>query len=114
VASHVTGHEDEAYFVSVVSAGELLHGVRRAEEPGVRAKRQAFVEDVIGKFPLLPVDLSVARTHAQIWADLQSRGLLIGPHDLWLAATSLTHGLTLVTRDLREFERVPGLRIERW
>ena len=114
VASHAKGREDEAVFVSVVSASELLHGVWRAEEPGIRAKRQAFVEDILRRLPLLPVDLSVARTHAQIWADLQAKGTLIGAHDLWLAATSLAHGLTLATRNLREFERVPGLRVERW
>jgi predicted nucleic acid-binding protein len=114
VASRTKGREDEPFFVSVVSASELLHGVWRAEEPGRRAKRQAFVEDILRKLPILPVDLSVARTHAHIWADLQARGKLIGCHDLWLAATSFTHGLTLVTRNLREFERVPGLSVERW
>lgn len=39
---------------------------------------------------------------------------MIGAHDLWLAASSLAHDLTLATANLREFERVPGLRVEDW
>ena len=39
---------------------------------------------------------------------------MIGPHDLWLAAAALTHGLTLVTGNRREFDRVPGLIVEDW
>lgn len=38
----------------------------------------------------------------------------IGPHDLWLAAAALAHGLTLATGNLREFDRVPGLDVEAW
>jgi tRNA(fMet)-specific endonuclease VapC len=49
-----------------------------------------------------------------IWAELASGGNLIGPHDLWLAAAAIARGLTLVTANLREFQRVPGLAIESW
>jgi len=41
-------------------------------------------------------------------------GERIGPHDLWLAATCIAHGLTLITANVREFARVPGLRLEDW
>jgi tRNA(fMet)-specific endonuclease VapC len=37
---------------------------------------------------------------------------MIGPHDLWLAATCIAHGLTMVTANAREFDRVPGLAVE--
>ncbi len=111
---HLEGRGEEEFFLSVVTASELLHGVHRAKDPSVRAKRSAFVEAILERFPLLPVDLATARTHAQIWAELASGGNLIGPHDLWLAAAAIAHGLTLVTANLREFQRVPGLAVESW
>ncbi len=111
---HLTGREQEEFFLSVVTASELLHGVHRATDPNVRARRSAFVEAALERFPLLPVDLAIARAHAQLWAGLMTEGWLIGPHDLWLAATCLAHGLTMVTANVREFARVPGLAVESW
>ena len=110
----LAGREEEEFFLSVITASELLHGVHRAPDPNVRARRAAFVEAVLERFPLLPVDLAVARAHARIWAGLMAEGRLIGPHDLWLAATCLAHGLTMVTGNVREFARVPGLTVESW
>lgn len=114
VAERVRGRENEPFFLSVITASELLHGVHRARRPDVRARRSAFVEAIIERFPLLAIDLSIARIHAQIWAGLAASGTMIGPHDLWLAATCLAHGLTLATANLREFAKVPGLSIEAW
>jgi len=111
---HVARHGEEEAFLSVVTASELLHGVHRAAAPGVRARRSAFVEGLLERFPLLSVDLACARAHAQLWADLRQGGALIGPHDLWLAATCVAHGLTMITANLREFSRVPGLTLEVW
>lgn len=111
---HLEGREEEEFFLSVVTASELLHGVHRARDAGIRARRSAFVEAILERFPLLPVDLPTARTHARIWAELMSAGTPIGPHDLWLAAAAVAHGLVLVTANLREFQRVPGLTVESW
>jgi tRNA(fMet)-specific endonuclease VapC len=111
---HVERHGDEECFLSVVTASELLHGVHRATQPDVRAKRSAFVEGILERFPLLPVDLACARAHARIWAELRRAGTIIGPHDLWLAATCVAHGLTMVTGNMREFELVAGLDLEVW
>jgi tRNA(fMet)-specific endonuclease VapC len=113
-AARARGREDEPFFLSMITVSELLHGVHRVGHRTRRARRLAFVEAVIDRFPLLPVDLPTARTHAEVWADLASRGRLIGPHDLWLAAAALAHGLTLATANVREFERVPGLVVEDW
>src|SRR5659263_110959 len=77
---HVARHGDEEAFLSVVTASELLHGVHCATLPEVRARRSAFVEGVLERFPLLSVDLACARAHAQLWAELRHAGALIGPH----------------------------------
>lgn len=114
VAAAVAGREDEDVFVSVITASELLHGVHRAQDQGVRARRSAFVEAVLDEFPLLPVDVLTARTHARLWADLAARGEAVGAHDLWLAATCVARGLVLATGNARDFRRVPGLDVEVW
>lgn len=114
VTQHLQGRADEEFYVSVVTASELLHGVHRATDPAVRARRSAFVEALLERFPMLGIELATARTHARLWADLAAAGTLIGPNDLWLAATAVTHGLSLVTANVREFQRVPGLDVETW
>jgi tRNA(fMet)-specific endonuclease VapC len=111
---HLRGRENEEFFLSVVTASELLHGVHRAQDGRTKARRSAWVEAVLERFPLLNVDLNTARAHARLWADLASTGRLIGPHDLWLAAACMSHGLSMVTANVREFERVPGLTVENW
>lgn len=115
LAPHLARRRDEEeIFLSVVTASELLHGVHRAVQPEVRMKRSAFVEGLLERFPLLPLDLATARVHAQVWAELARSGKMIGPNDLWIAATALAHGLTMVTAIIREFNRVPGLVVEVW
>lgn len=111
---HVARRPDDESFLSVITASELLHGVHRAVEPRQRARRSAFVEGILERFPILQVDLATARAHAQVWSDLSATGLLIGPHDLWLAAACIAHGLTMVTANVREFGRVPGLQVDQW
>ena len=100
--------------LSAVTASELLHGVERANSAQRRARRAAFVEQVLSMVHVLPVDLAVSRVHARIWADLRTRGELIGAHDMLIAATALHHGLAIATRNEREFRRVADLRVETW
>lgn len=102
------GGEEEA--ISVITVSELLHGVHRASG-GTRALRRAFVEHLLAAFEPLPITTPVARVHAEVWAELAARGETVGAHDLWIAATALTWGLGLATRNAAEFRRVPGLRV---
>jgi tRNA(fMet)-specific endonuclease VapC len=101
------GDRDRA--ISVITASELLHGVHRARSEAVRARRAAFVEHLISAIEPLPVTTAVARAHAEAWADLERQGTPIGAHDLWIAATALSHGMEVATANPRDFERVPGL-----
>jgi tRNA(fMet)-specific endonuclease VapC len=110
----VASHGDAGVLLSVITASELLHGVHRARQPGIRARREAWVEAVLGQFPVLEVDLPAARAHARLWAELAVSGKMIGAHDLWLAAQAIASGHTLVTANAREFQRVPGLQMEVW
>lgn len=114
VAARVRRRESEEAFLSVISASELLHGAHRASDPGIRTRRLAFVEAVLSRFSVLDIDLEVARTHAILWSTLAQQGQMIGIHDSWIAATCIARDLTLVTANVREFDRVPGLRVENW
>jgi tRNA(fMet)-specific endonuclease VapC len=114
LAARVRGRSGEEAFISAVTVSEILFGVHRATDPSVRNRRAAVAEALLSRFEVLGIDGAVARLHAQLKADLAVRGTPIGPHDLWLAATCMLHGLTMVTGNLREFRRVPGLRVEAW
>ena len=107
-AIETLGDEDAA--ISVVTVSELLHGVHRARG-AQQTRRRAVVEAILAAFDAIPVTERVARIHAEIWARLSSRGSVIGNHDLWIAATALSHGFGVATRNARDFERVPGLRV---
>lgn len=102
---------DEAVALSAVTASELLHGCQRAPGPGVRVRRSAFVEGVLGVIPVLPFGLAEARRHAELWAALAQQGEMIGPHDMLVGATALAYGYSLATLNRREFSRIPGLRL---
>lgn len=110
----ILGREREEFFISVVTASELLHGVLRANDPSIKSKRNAFVEGILNNFSILPIDLAVARSHSQLWATLQTQGNMIGIHDSWIAATCIAKGMSLITLNISEFDRVPGLNIEEW
>jgi len=66
---------------------------------------------VLAALEPVPITESVARVHAEAWADLERRGAVLGAHDLWIAATALAHGFGVATRNSDDFARVPGLRV---
>lgn len=103
------GEQERA--ISVITASELLHGVHRAPSGAARTRRAAFVEQLLSSIEPLPITLTVARVHAEIWAELKSDGNLIGAHDLWIAATAISHGMDVATANGRDFERVQGLTV---
>jgi tRNA(fMet)-specific endonuclease VapC len=107
--SQTLGADDRA--ISVVTASELLHGVHRAASGTTRTRRAAFVEQLLSAVEALPITMAVARIHAEIWTELEGNGNLIGAHDLWIAATALSHGMGVATANARDFERVPGLSV---
>ena len=113
LAVQVSARQEEEFFMSVITASELLHGVHRAA-PAYKNNRSVTVEGWIGRFTVLDIEMSIAREHARIFADMRMKGNAIGAHDLWLAATCLTRKLKMVTANVREFERVPNLMVENW
>ena len=105
---------DTELAISSVTASELLHGIYRASKKTQRARREVYVERLLEVWPVLPFDLTAARLHARLWAELAAKGISIGAHDLMIAAIALANGLALVTRDRRSFPKIPGLQVMHW
>jgi len=106
-------YADDDLAISAVTASELLHGLHRARTAAQRHRRQAFVEGLLSQIPVIAFDLTVARIHASLWADLAKRGVGVGERDLMIGATAITRDYAVVTRDERSFPKIPGLKVER-
>ena len=98
---------------SIVNVAELRLGVARANQSPdhLQVSRLAeFLSDLV----ILPLDDPATREYAAIRSQLQRAGAAIGAMDALIAAIALANDATLVTNNVREFSRVPGLRIENW
>ncbi|MGD9584337.1 MAG: type II toxin-antitoxin system VapC family toxin [Lysobacterales bacterium] len=96
--------------VSSVSAAELAFGVAKS---GSARNREALAM-FLSPLEVLPFDSAAIWHYAELRTDLELRGQPIGPLDTLIAAHALATNATLVTNNLREFTRVPGLRVENW
>ena len=97
--------------MSVVTKAELLYGVEVSPK---RAQDAAALVAFLPYVEVLDLDEDAAVHYAEIRADLKKRGAMIGANDLFIAAHARALGLTLVTNNTAEFERVNGLDIENW
>lgn len=97
--------------LSSIVLAELVTGAEKSER---RSATLAAVKDVIQGMPPLPFDADCANAYGRIRAQLERKGTAIGPMDMLIAAQAMSAGLVLVTDNLREFKRVPGLRCENW
>lgn len=90
--------------------GELYRGAFRSPE---RARHLKNIEGrILPAVTVLPFDAAVARVYGEICAGLEAAGRPLADADLQIAATALHHGLRLVTGNLKDFRRVPGLAVE--
>jgi len=102
-------HHGDAY-LSAVSASELLVGVHRAVDPGVRAKRLAYVEGLLSALPILSIDLETARVHASLVAQVPKHET-VGAHDALIAATALRYGCAVLTNNGKDFKKLSGVTV---
>ncbi len=100
---------DQDVALAAITASELLVRVHRARTTGQRVRREATVEAVLAALPILPFDLDVAPLHASLSAEMLAFGQIIGSHDLLIAATAMANNYAVLTTNVRDFSRVPGL-----
>ena len=109
-AEQVRKKEGERLCTSIIVASELRYGVEKKQSKRLRDQ----VERVFSGIDILPFDHPADHHYARIRTELESTGKSIGPNDLLIAAHACATGTILVTNNLKEFSRVPGLQIENW
>lgn len=97
--------------ISSITYAELCHEVEKSALPE-HNRRQ--VEDFVSRLDILSYGNKAAAHYGDIRATLERQGKAIGLNDLYIAAHARSEGLVVVTNNLDEFERVPGLRIDKW
>ena len=97
--------------ISSVTLMELICGAEKSSNP---AKNTQNIEAFSARLEVLDYDVAAAQHSGQIRAELTIKGLPIGPYDQMIAGHARSLGLILVSNNVREFERVSGLRLENW
>ncbi|WP_420812973.1 type II toxin-antitoxin system tRNA(fMet)-specific endonuclease VapC [Nitrincola schmidtii] len=97
--------------ISAITLAELMHGVEKSTQPEHNLRQ---VEDFISRLDILEYDIKAASHYGDIRANLEKQGKPIGVNDLHIAGHARSESLILVTNNLKEFERVSGLRLENW
>ena len=97
-------------YISVVALGELYYG---AEHSTHVRKNFAEVHELAKVTTILPCDNTTAKIYGHMKQEQSNKGLMLPDNDLWIAATAIQHGLTLVARD-RHFMWIAGLALEQW
>jgi tRNA(fMet)-specific endonuclease VapC len=97
--------------IPAVALYELETGIAKSRFP---ERNRAQLDEVVSWITTLPFGLPEARASARIRVSLEAKGRPIGPIDILIAGTAISHGATLVTHNTREFERVEGLSLVDW
>jgi len=104
-------HSPEDVAISTITLFELQYGIEKSQY-------QKRSQDALSKFfqplNLIDIDRSSAVESAKIRAQLEKKGLPIGPYDLLIAGLARSRDMILVTNNTKEFERVVGLHLENW
>ncbi len=97
--------------ISAVTLGELICGAEHSSRP---EENLSVIEGMAARLEVLHFEPQDSTHFGQIRAELTSSGTIIGPYDMMIAGHARARGLTLVTNNTREFERISGLRLDNW
>ncbi len=100
----------ESIYISSISVSELYLGALLSQK-SFKEQRTTSIEIMISSLIILDFDSKVAKAHAKAWSQLKKKGILISPYDLIIAATCLYHQHSLLTFNIKEFSRVPNLKL---
>lgn len=110
VATQITRAGEDSVCTSVIVAAELRYGATKSNS----AKLAQRIDLILSAVEILPLETPADHHYAEIRNHLTRQGTLIGPDDLLIAAHALANDLTVVTANVGEFSRVPGLKVENW
>jgi len=105
----VTGDQEAA--LSAVGLTELVHGIYRAATPELRVRRESFLKELLTDLTVYPFTKETAMLAGKLDGEQQSQGMVIPFGDLLSGATALALGYSVLTANVRHFERIPGLSV---
>ena len=97
--------------ISSITLAELQYGIMKSSDP---KKNQEALDKFLTPLEILDFDYYATFEYGKIRAELEKRGTPIGPLDTLIASHAMSLKLTLVTNNVKEFERIPDLKIENW
>ncbi len=97
--------------MSTITYGELLFGAQKSHHPRLALKT---LEELTGLIPALPIPTDSGKHYGKIRSKLEKQGMSIGNNDLWIAAHALSLGVVLITNNVKEFCRIPRLKVDNW
>ena len=101
----------ESLCISTITLGELLYGVEKSAR---RSQNLQAVQQFTTRLEVMPFSVKAAAHFGQVRAELARLGTLCGAYDMLIGAHARSEGLMLVTNNTREFQRIPGLRVDNW
>ena len=111
IQEHSKRYKPSDIYISSISAAELLYGAIKSSMAEV-ARNKVYL--YMAKINVLDFGIADALEYGNIRAYLTKKGELIGPLDMLIAAQALANNFTLITNNIREFRRVPGIKVENW
>jgi tRNA(fMet)-specific endonuclease VapC len=97
--------------ISAITEAELRFGMSNSSKP---EHNHRILDEFLGPFQIVPFDSIAAAHYGEIRSHLRQNGTPIGNMDLLIAAHARSLPVTLVTNNMKEFEKVPGLKLENW
>jgi len=111
LSSLETDYLETLFVLSAITVMELEHGWHRANTPEAALKRRRYIDEVLAVIPVEPFTREMGVVAAKVDADMRKAGLVIATADLLIGATSLYCSYAVGTRNLRHFQRIPGLKV---
>jgi tRNA(fMet)-specific endonuclease VapC len=112
VVEHLKAHRPADIKLSAITVMEVNYGL--CLNPALQEKITPLWHELLSQVEAIPFASEEARQAAEVRAYLKKQGTPIGAYDLLLGATALSHKLTFVTANIKEFARIPNLKIENW
>ena len=106
---NATGDQDAA--LSAIGLTELIHGLYRAKTSAMRLRRESFLTELLADLTVYPYTKETAMVAGKLDGEQQSKGVVIPFGDLLIGATALSLGYSVLTVNLRDFRRIPGLSV---
>ena len=111
VIERLKEHNPNEICISSVTYAELIHGVEKSKAVD---KNRTTLALLFADIAILPFDTGAAEGYGEIRAELERKGTPIGPLDMMIAGHAKSLGYTVVTNNIKEFDRIDGLRLENW